>query len=68
MTEKEEVLFAEGDIVLTKEDEKDIELIPAGTVIKLRRLTGDDLWEGTAKIKGIPRSVLVYEDNLRHAF
>lgn len=60
--------FEEGDVVFTKENENDLELIPAGTSVKLLSLKGDNLWYGTADFSGGTRPVLVYENNLRQAF
>jgi len=60
--------FVPDDVVVTSEDEQDIDLIPAGTCMRLTRLCGVGLWWTHATLNGSPRTLLVYEDNLRHAF
>lgn len=59
--------FKSGDVVLTKEAEKDIELIPARTAIKLTyKAVGG--WHGLGKVDGLVRVLEVDENNLEHAF
>jgi hypothetical protein len=63
-TSKRLNIFQAGQTVITIKDEEDIELIPAGTEIKLTTSNGEHLWYGRAVLNKTPRSVLVRVDNL----
>ncbi|MFT7644908.1 MAG: hypothetical protein ACI9BF_000573 [Candidatus Paceibacteria bacterium] len=60
------LVFEKGSIVLTKEPEKDVDVIPAGTTIRLTSKCSADKWWGSGQINGVLRLLLVREHNLEH--
>lgn len=72
-TNEEKPVFSCDDVVVTIEDEQDIELIPAGTPVRLLSALSKEgsklrIWSGVAKINDIARIIVVFESNLKHAF
>lgn len=56
-------MFKVGDIVRTKEDEFDIGLVPAGTILRLYRENGE-CWYGYGDLGFGERPLLIVESNL----
>ena len=57
-------MFVVGDVVKTIKHEQDIELIPAGTVVKLTKPNGEDLWWCIGVINYTRRNLLIRTNNL----
>lgn len=53
-----------GDRLITLRDEKDIEIVPAGTVVTLQSRNGPDLWYCLGVVNGKDRILLIVESNL----